>query len=275
MAKIDEQSLKMKVAIVTGSSRGIGLAIAKKFAKQNFTVVLNSRDESRLDLAKKEVFLLTNSVFAVAADVSTIDGSRFLIDQVLKKFGRIDILVNNVGISSRGKVADLNPEVFKIVFESNVYGSVYPTIAALPSIRLSKGSIVFVSSLAGIRGLPWLAPYSSSKLALRAIAESIRIEEAENEVHVGLVLVGITEIVHNKEAVSADGKRLLLSNRDERKVLTVEEVASSVLKNIKSRRYITTMTKLGKLNAFLQARFPLLVEKIILMNLNKFEERNK
>jgi NAD(P)-dependent dehydrogenase (short-subunit alcohol dehydrogenase family) len=275
MAKIDQQSLKMKVAIVTGSSRGIGLAIAKKFAKQNFTVVLNSRDESRLDLAKKEVFLLTNSVFAVAADVSTIDGSRFLIDQVLKKFGRIDILVNNVGISSRGKVADLNPEVFKIVFESNVYGSVYPTIAALPSIRLSKGSIVFVSSLAGIRGLPWLAPYSSSKLALRAIAESIRIEEAENEVHVGLVLVGITEIVHNKEAVSADGKRLLLSNRDERKVLTVEEVASSVLKNIKSRRYITTMTKLGKLNAFLQARFPLLVEKIILMNLNKFEERNK
>lgn len=265
----------MKVAIVTGSSRGIGLAIAKEFAKQNFMIVLNSRDESRLESAKKELCLLTNKVFAVVADVSTIDGSRYLIEEVLKKYGRIDILVNNVGISSRGKVADLNPEVFKTVYESNVFGSVYPTIAALPSIRSSQGSIVFISSLAGIRGLPGLAPYCSSKLALRAIVESMRLEEAENNVHVGLVLVGITEIAPNKEAISADGKRLLLSNRDERKVLSVDQVASSVLKNIKSRRYITTMTMLGKLNAFLHARFPILVEKIILRNLKKFDERNK
>ena len=264
-----------KVAIITGSSRGIGLAIAKEFVKQNLIVVLNSRDNSRLENAKKEVTQISDQVESIVADVSTIEGAQTLIDSVLKKFGRIDILVNNVGISSRGKVADLNPEVFKIVFESNVYGSVYPTIAALPSIRSSKGSIVFVSSLAGIRGLPSLAPYCSSKLALRAIAESIRIEEAENDVHIGLVLVGVTEIVHNKEAVSADGTRQILAPRTNRKVLKLEEVARAVVKNISSRRYITTMTTLGKLNSFLHARFPLLVEKILLMNLKKLEEGNK
>ncbi len=265
----------MKVAIVTGSSRGIGLAIAKKFAKQNYFVILNSRDEFRLQSAIKDVCEISNEVHGIVADVSTIEGSNFLINEVIRKFGRIDILVNNVGLSSRGKVADLNPEVFKLVYESNVFGSVYPTIAALPSIRSSNGSIVFVSSLAGIRGLPGLAPYCSSKLALRAIAESIRLEEAKNNIHVGLVLVGITEISPNKEAISAEGKKLLLSNRDKRKVLSVDEVASSVLKNIKSRRYITTMTMLGKLNALLHARFPLLVEKILLRNIKKFDERNK
>ncbi len=264
-----------KVAIVTGSSRGIGLAIAKELAKQNIIVVLNSRDQARLDSATNEMNLISQNVSAIVADVSTVEGSQFLIDEVLKRFGRIDILVNNVGISSRGKVAELNPEVFKIVFESNVYGSVYPTIAALPSIRSTKGSIVFVSSLAGIRGLPSLAPYSSSKLALRAIAESIRIEEAENDVHVGLVLVGMTEIVHNKEAVASDGTRQILASRANRKVLKLEEVALAVLKNIRLRRYITTMTTLGKLNSFLHARFPLLVEKIILMNIKKMEEGNK
>lgn len=264
-----------KVAIITGSSRGIGLAIAKEFAKQEMIVVLNSRDNARLNAAKEEVTFISDQIESVVADVSTIEGAQHLISSVLDKFGRIDILVNNVGISSRGNVADLNPDVFKTVFESNVYGSVNPTIAALPSIRKSNGSVVFVSSLAGIRGLPSLAPYCASKLALRAIVESIRIEEAKNNIHVGLVLVGMTEIAHNKEVISADGSKHILHPRTKRKVLSLETVATSVYKSVKSRRYITTMTTLGKLNAFLHARFPLLVEKLLIMNLKKFEEGNK
>jgi NAD(P)-dependent dehydrogenase (short-subunit alcohol dehydrogenase family) len=264
-----------KVAIITGSSRGIGLTIAKEFARKNFMVVINSRDSTRLNEAKSELLSLSDHVDSVTADVSTSDGAKYLIISVLEKFGRIDILINNVGISSRGNVADLNPEVFKMVYESNVYGAVNPTIAALPSIRSTKGSIVFISSLAGIRGLPSLAPYCSSKMALRAIVESIRLEEAEHDVHVGLVLVGMAEIVHNKEAISADGSKLVLASRSNRKVLKLEDVAAAVYKNVLSRRYITTMTTLGKLNAFLHARFPLIVEKILLMNMKKFEEENK
>ena len=172
-------------------------------------------------------------------------------------------------------MADLNPSVFQKVFESNVYGSVNPTIPALKEIRKTQGSIVFISSLAGIRGLPYLSAYSSSKMALRAIAESIRIEEKVNNVHVGLILGGITQIEHNKETISSDGSKKILKKRDAAKVDSTERVAQKVLENIKKQKFITTLTLIGKLNQFLQARFPMLVEKIILKNLTKFKEKSE
>lgn len=264
-----------KIAIVTGSSRGIGFATAKKLAKNNIVVVLNSRNQNQLIEAKNHFLSLKLPVDTCEADVSTEEGAKKLIEFVFEKYQRIDILINNVGISSRGSVADTSPAVYKKVFESNVYGSIFPTIFALPIIRQYQGSIVFISSVAGIRGLPLLASYSSSKMALRAFAESIRLEEANNKIHVGLILVGVTEIDSNKTAIAIDGSEVLLLPRENRKVLKFETVADAVFENIKSRRFITTMTSLGKLNAFLQARFPMLVEKIIMRNMNKFHEGNK
>ena len=264
-----------KVAIITGSSRGIGKAIALELAKKGAKIVLNGRNAERLSEAEELLKAIHSDVIAVCSDVSTIEGCQFLIDQTINEFGKIDILVNNVGVSMRGKVADLNPEVFKRVFESNVLGTVYPTIPAIPHLRKTNGSIVFISSLAGIRGLPGLSAYSSSKMALRAIAESIRLEEAEHRIHVGLVFVGITDIEHNKETINADGSMRLIASRKDKKVQSTDEVAKAVLKNIEGRKYRSVLTPLGKLNSYLQSRFPLLVERIILSNLDKFEEGSK
>ena len=135
--------------------------------------------------------------------------------------------------------------------------------------------MVFISSLAGIRGLPSLSAYCSSKMALRAIAESIRIEEAQHKLHVGLIYVGITDIEHNKETIAADGSKMILASRKNKKVQSTESVAKAVIKNIKSRKFITVLTSIGRLNSLLQPVFPMLVEKIILKNLKKFEERSK
>jgi short-subunit dehydrogenase len=134
---------------------------------------------------------------------------------------------------------------------------------------------VFISSLAGIRGLPLLSAYGASKMALRGIAESIRIEEAKHGIHVGLIYVAMTEIAHNKEAIGADGAMVVLETRKNRKVQSTEFVARAVAKNIRQRKFITTLSGLGKLNSFLQSRFPSLVERIILMNMKKFEEGSK
>jgi NADP-dependent 3-hydroxy acid dehydrogenase YdfG len=254
---------------------GIGKAIALELAKKGALIVLNGRNSARLSEAEEQVRSVHQNVLAVCSDVSTIEGSQTLIDQTINTFGRIDILVNNVGVSMRGKVANLNPEVFKTMFESNVLGTVYPTIPAIPFLRDTKGSIVFISSLAGIRGLPGLSAYCSSKMALRAIAESIRIEEAKHQIHVGLVFVGVTDIEHNKETIAADGSLRLIASRKDKKVQSTREVAQAVLKNIEGRKYMSVLTPLGKLNAFLQSRFPLLVERIILSNLDKFEEGSK
>lgn len=264
-----------KVAIVTGSSRGIGKAIAIALAQKGATIVLNGRNAERLQQVENEIRKFNVKVMSICCDVSTVEGGQKLIEETVREFQRIDMLINNVGVSMRGNVADVNPEVFRMVFDSNVMGSVYPTIPALKHLRESKGNLVFISSEAGIRGLPLLSAYCSSKMALRAIAESIRIEEVKHKVHVGLVLVGMTANEHTKETIAADGSMRLIAPRNSKKVLSTEMVAGMVLKNISRRKFISVLTFMGKLNAFLQPRFPWLVEKLIVKNIKKFEEGSK
>jgi len=268
-------NLKGKVVIITGSSRGIGKAIAKDLAQRGASIVLNGRNEERLNDTAAELSKINVNILAICSDVSTIEGSQLLIDKSIDRFGQLDILINNVGVSMRGKIAELNPGVYKQVFESNVLGTVYPTIPSIEHLRKTKGSIVFISSLAGIRGLPFLSAYSASKMALRAVAESIRVEEHKNKIHVGLIYVGMTEIVHNKETIAADGSKLTLMPRQNNKVLTPEYVAKKVYQNIKRKKFITVMTSLGRINVFLRSFFPALGEKIIINNIHKFEEGGK
>ncbi|MES2798499.1 MAG: SDR family oxidoreductase [Bacteroidota bacterium] len=263
-----------KVAIITGSSRGIGKAIALELAKRGAKVVLNGRNQQRLEETLALVAAIQPESIFVCSDVSTIEGSKELIDTTINRFGQLDILINNVGISMRGNVADLNPAVFKTVFDSNVLGTVNPTILALKHLRKTKGSIVFISSLAAIHGLPGLSAYSASKAALQSVAESIRIEE-RNKIHVGLVFVAVTEIEHNKETIGADGKPKLITTRHGKKILSTEDVAKDVIRNIEKKKFRTIQTFLGKMNAFIHSRSPKLVEKIMIANIHKFEEGSK
>lgn len=265
--------LEGKVAVVTGSSRGIGKAIAAELARNGAFVVLNGRDPDRLKKAEDEIRKIRGYAMGICCDVSTIEGSRSLISETLNKHGRIDILVNNVGISMRGSLADLNPEVFDTIFRSNVFGAVYPAISAMRHLRVAHGSIVFISSLAGVRGLPFISAYSSSKMALRAVAESIRIEE--KAIHVGLVYVGYTENDLNKETVASDGSKVILGPRHGKGVATKASVAKAVVRNIKKRKFITVLTFQGKMMALIQPLFPGLIERIIRANLEKFRERGK
>ena len=112
--------LKGKVAIVTGSSRGIGKAIAIELAQKGVSIVLNGRDSSRLEEATNELKQIHENVISICCDVSIAEQSKDMISQAIENFGKLDILINNVGVSMRGNVADLNPEVYKTVFESNV-----------------------------------------------------------------------------------------------------------------------------------------------------------
>ena len=146
---------KHKVALVTGSSQGIGKAIAIALAQRGCIVVLNGRQQSKIDAVKAEIEQNGGRAYAFAADVSDFIAAKNLIEQTISNCGQLDILINNVGISSRGYLAELHPDVLQQVFNSNVNGSIFPTQVALPHIRLQKGSIVFISSLAAIhiRGL--------------------------------------------------------------------------------------------------------------------------
>jgi NAD(P)-dependent dehydrogenase (short-subunit alcohol dehydrogenase family) len=264
-----------KVAVITGSSRGIGKGIAQELLVAGAKVILNGRSEERLQATQDELKKISNDVHYFCCDVTNTASAKQLIEFTIKTYGVLDILVNNVGVSSRGDVVDSEPEVFERVMSSNFMGSVNPTIYALEHLKKTAGSLVFISSVAGIRGLPGLAPYCASKMALRSFAESIRIEESKSGIHVGLIYVGITEIEHNKESISADGSPVVLDDRSGKKAQSISYVSKKVLKNIKRRKFITTLSFVGVLNAFLQPRVPMLVERLIIRSSEKFKEKSK
>ena len=263
-----------KVVIITGSSRGIGKATAIEFIKQGASVVINGRDNIRLLETEKELKAFGGKVLAFCGDISEPDLAQALIEATIETFERLDILINNAGVSMRGDFADLKPEVFNAVFNTNIFGVTNLSIPAMPHLRASKGSLVFVSSLAGIRGLPGLSAYCSSKMALRAIAESIRIEESKTGMHVGLVQVGFTEIEFEKQTIAANGELITIKDRSKFKVQTTKSVAEAILKNVKRRKFITTLSPIGKLNAIMQSVLPGLVEKILIRSVDKIKKRS-
>jgi len=267
------KSFQDKVVLITGSSSGIGKATAIKMSKMGACVMLNGRNEQKLLKVEKQIKDLGGKVKYYCCDISNPACAKDLVDFTIKSFGRLDVLINNAGVSMRGHFSELYPKVFKTVFDINVLGTVNTSIPALPYIKESHGSVVFVSSVAGIRGLPSNSAYSSSKMALRAIAESIRIEEANSDIHVGLVFVGITEIEKGKKTIGADGSLIELKDRSKLRVQSLGQVANSIVKNIKNRRFRTTLTLMGRLNAFLQSIVPGLVENILIRSTNKIKAR--
>jgi NAD(P)-dependent dehydrogenase (short-subunit alcohol dehydrogenase family) len=272
---MNRSDFRGKVVVITGSSRGIGKGLSIEFARLGACIVLNGRNEERLTIVESEIRKFHHQVLSVCCDVSTAEGGKLLIESTVAKFAKIDILINNAGISMRGHFADLDPIVVKKVFETNVLGAVNPSIYAIRHLRITKGSIVFISSLAGIRGLPGISAYCSSKMALRALAESIRIEERNHHIHVGLIMVAYTENDDFKSVFDADGSTLMLQPRKGKGVQSLGSVVNAVIRNIERRRFITVLSFLGKLNYYLQARFPKLVEYIIKRNIRKFEERGQ
>jgi short-subunit dehydrogenase len=264
-----------KVALITGSSQGIGKAIALELAKKGCIVILNGRKQDKLELVKSAIEQLGGAAHAIAADVSNFNEAQNLLHETIQRCGKLDMLINNVGVSSRGNISELHPDVLQQVFSSNVNGCIFPTQLALPELRKRKGNIIFISSLAAIHGLPGLAPYSASKMALQAFAEALRIEEHEHQIHVGILRVAKTAIEHQKQTVGPDGQLQTLKARTNEKVLSMERVAQDCIKLLESRRFTNTQTLIGKLNHLLNRISPIIVERILIKNIHRFKEESQ
>ena len=146
--------MKNKIVIVTGASSGIGKATALRFAQKGAHLVLAARSVANLNILSEQLTPFGVEVLIVPTDVSKEADCKNLMDKALEKFGRIDVLVNNAGISMRAAFADIELDVLKKVMDVNFWGTVFCTRYAMASILKSKGSIVGVSSIAGYKGLP-------------------------------------------------------------------------------------------------------------------------
>ena len=197
--------MKDKVVVITGASSGIGRATAIHFARQQSKLVIAARTEDKLKEVANEIVKITPNVLCLTLDVSKEEDCKKLIDKGIEKFGKIDVLINNAGISMRAMFDDIDLEVFKQVMDINYWGSIFTTKSALSSIMETKGTIVGISSIAGYKGLPGRVAYSSSKFALQGFLESLRIELLNTGVNVMWVSPGFTASNIRNTALAADG----------------------------------------------------------------------
>jgi short-subunit dehydrogenase len=253
---------KEKVVIVTGASAGIGMAIAKEFARSGSNVVLASRSEAKIFQLEKELKDINLNALAIKTDVSCEEDCRRLIDETIKRFGKIDILINNAGLSMMALFIESDLKVLRKLMDVNFWGTVNCTKYALPHLISSKGSLVGVSSVAGFHGLPMRSGYSASKFAMHGFLETIRIENLKNGLHVLLIAPGFTSTDIRKNALLADGNEQGESQMNETKMMSPEYVAKCLIKGIRKKKRNIILSWEGKLTALLQRIFPNLVDSV-------------
>lgn len=261
--------MKNKVVIITGASSGIGKATAIQFAKKGASLVIAARSLDKLEQTKQEIEDLGAAVIMVKADVSQEEDCKNIIDQAITKFGQIDILINNAGISMRALFKDTELSVIKNVMDINFWGAVYCTKFALPHILKNKGSVVGVSSIAGFVGLPARTGYSASKFAMHGFLNALRNENLENGLHVLIACPGFTASNIRNTALKADGTSQGVSPREEGKMMSAEEVAKHILSAIVNREEQIVLTNEGKLAHWLSKFLPKIINKAVFNKMKK------
>ena len=168
--------MKDKVVVITGATSGIGKALVYEFSEKGSKIVMCARSEKDLKEISIDLERKNRQVAFIKADVSVESDCKQLIDTAINTFGKIDILINNAGISMRALFETVNPEVIEKVMNVNFWGTVYCTKYALPHILKEKGSVIGISSIAGIVGLPGRSGYSASKFAMHGFLQCVRME---------------------------------------------------------------------------------------------------
>ena len=263
----------MKTVIVTGASSGIGLATVKAFAAKGDCVVLASRDLRKLQSAVaflgntygKEAEFDGHKVprfLAVKTDVTKEENCKNLIETTADTYGRIDVLVNNAGVSMRAMFKDLELDVIKHLMDVNFWGTVFCTKHALPYLLATKGSVVGVISIAGYKGIPARTGYSASKFAIYGFMDTLRVEHLKEGLHVMIFAPGFTASNIRLRALTADGTPQGETPRKEEKMMSADKVAHHLVEGVYKRKREVILSPIGKLTVLLNKFFPRLVDRL-------------
>lgn len=180
------------VALITGGSAGLGLAIAETFAERGYCIMLTGRDDQRLAEAVQHLNRSRPAaeIEAFAADVTAAGAVAALLEQLQRRFGRLDVLVNCVGTSDRGRIDSLPTDRLDTLFRQNVTTALLCSQASLPLLAKSRGAIVNIGSLASKVGARYMGGYCIAKHALAGMTQQMRLELQGQGIHVGLVSPG-------------------------------------------------------------------------------------
>ena len=256
------KGLKDRVVIITGASSGIGEAMARCYAEVGAKVVLGARSEDKLKALTEQICSRGGQAVYCVVDVVNERECKALIDKAVESFGRIDVLICNAGISMRAIFDDVDLKVLHRLMDVNFWGTVNCAKYALPYLQASRGSLVGISSVAGLHGLPGRTGYSASKYAMTGFLETLRIENLKKGLHVMVACPGFTASNVRFSALVADGSQQGETPRNEDKMMTPEEVAHIVAKGIRRRKRLCLMEWEGRATHFVKRFFPGLVDRL-------------
>ena len=260
----------MQVHVITGASDGIGAEMARQLAASQgheAALVLAARSADKLNAVAAQCEALGAQTLVLPMDVSDEAQCRSLIDTAVARFGAIDSLVNNAGVSAQALFADVKAadlHWYVDLMKVNLWGSVWCTHAALPHLKLSRGRIVAVSSLAGLLGVPGRTAYSATKFAMAGFFEALRAELKRSGVSVTTAYPGVVATRIRYHGLNAQGVAAGSSGVKEDGAMSVEECARLILQGMQQRRREVVMTTAGKLGRFVKLVAPGKVEDMAL-----------
>lgn len=237
-----------KVVVITGAAGGLGQALARSFAAAGARIAALDRDAVGAEVLAAELRSDGRQALSLGCDVTDVVACERTMASVIETWGRIDVLINNAGISHRSAYIRTSPAVIRRVMEVNFFGSVHCTRAALNALRQSRGLIIVISSVAGFAPLIARTGYSAAKHALHGFFESLRTELVDDGVDVLMVCPSFIETGLDRNALGGDGQPA----RHEKQIVggraQPEEVAAKILRAAQSGKHLLLPGRMAKLS---------------------------
>jgi 3-oxoacyl-[acyl-carrier protein] reductase len=222
--------LNKKVILVTGSSRGLGKTIARRYLEEDASVIITGQKQDELDQAADDLKQVSKHLIKVVADITDDSQARKLIDSAIEEFGQIDILVNNAGVFKGGEIDQMDVKDFELTFNVNVKGAFLVTRHVVAQMKKQKsGQIVNICSIGSKLGMEKLSAYCASKAALARFGDSLKAELKPYNIRVTNVM---------PHAMNTMGKEIDPDSDDRRKMVEPDDVADAIIMVTSSRDYV-------------------------------------
>jgi NAD(P)-dependent dehydrogenase (short-subunit alcohol dehydrogenase family) len=257
------RSLRGRVVLITGASGGIGAALARRFRREGCRLVLLDLELSALERLRDELQAPAEDVLLSAGDITDETATSEAVSQAIARFGGIDVLINNAGITHRSLLLETSPAVIRRVVEVNFLGSVYVTMAALPSLVERRGSIVVMSSIAGFAPLVGRCGYAASKHALHGFFETLRAEVGSQGVDVLLACPWYVDTPIRTNALGGDGAPVKTEKALSGPLLTPDRAADLIVQAITDRRRLYLFPFVAEVSFWMAHLLPRLYERLM------------
>jgi short-subunit dehydrogenase len=253
-----------KVVWITGASSGIGEATVYEFAREGAKLVISARREDELQRVKKNTNLPDTDVMVLPIDAEKPETFPAKVQEVVKRFGSVDVLFNNAGISQRSSVAESEMEVYHKIMDINFFGVVALTKAVLPIMLNQKsGNIAVTSSISGKLGTPMRSGYCATKHALHGFFDSLRAEVWKENIGVTIICPGYIHTNISINAISADGSKHGKMDQNQANGISPEDCARSIVNAIYKSKEEIYIGRKEVLGVYLKRFFPGILSRIL------------